>query len=588
MRKYFIILLLLIALPCWGADIHICDTAVCGQEPGDGSTWSNALDDFPASLVRGDTYYIADGNYPGYTFKDAVDGTKVITVKKATASDHGTDIGWQSIYGDGQAVFQYPVVTKISEKTGISILTSYITFDGSVGSGGNISSYGFRVKNPGDMGKEGNVSTLRSDISGIGLPQTGYSTLTVSNIKVRHVAIEGPGSIPCNDGIPYACPNSGVFSNSSNASNIEIANNYLFGWQTQTNFFRAQNITIHDNYFDSNTSGTAGHGQQMNVDGTNNVAIYNNVFRNSKAYIMGAHGNVGPNRGLSMYNNLSYGYQGEQLSGCFVVGGAGAPDSIWGANFHNNTFVDLNCGAKGAIFVGNLSDVATQKSYAYNNLFYNVVYPRMDNIPLTFTAGAVVHDNNAYLACTGTLNNADETYPQVDAAATSAIFTNYATGDYTIAATNQTAIDHIIGKGTTLASPFDIDILGVSRTAPFDIGAYDVGGEADTTDPILAEVTPVTTPSPNQAPSYVFSSDEAGTVTYGGTCGNGTLSTAVVGNNTVEWNLGIGTYSNCTITVTDAALNASSALSVTEFVITPTDATAVQTISGGVSFNQIP
>src|SRR5690606_5997818 len=112
--------------------------------------------------------------------------------------------------------------------------------------------------------------------------------------------------------------------------------------------------------------------------------------------------------------------------------------------------------------------------------------------------------------------------------APSTIFTNYAGGVYSIAAADQTAIDHIIGRGKTLASPFDIDYLGVSRTAPFDIGAYDVGGSADGTAPKLTEETPVSTPSSNQAPQYVFSSDEAGTVTYGGTCGNGSLSTAIV------------------------------------------------------------
>ena len=59
----------------------------------------------PATLVRGDTYYIADGSYPSYTVDDAVSGTIVITIKKATTSAHGTENGWDSSYGDGQAVF---------------------------------------------------------------------------------------------------------------------------------------------------------------------------------------------------------------------------------------------------------------------------------------------------------------------------------------------------------------------------------------------------------------------------------------------------------------------------------------------------
>ena len=38
----------------------------------------------------------------------------------------------------------------------------------------------------------------------------------------------------------------------------------------------------------------------------------------------------------------------------------------------------------------------------------------------------------------------------------------------------------------------------------------------DTTVPILAEVTAVTTPTTDTTPAYTFSSTEAGTITYGG------------------------------------------------------------------------
>jgi hypothetical protein len=36
----------------------------------------------------------------------------------------------------------------------------------------------------------------------------------------------------------------------------------------------------------------------------------------------------------------------------------------------------------------------------------------------------------------------------------------------------------------------------------------------DTTAPTLAEVTPVPTPTKNTTPSYTFSSNEAGTISY--------------------------------------------------------------------------
>ena len=75
--------------------------------------------------------------------------------------------------------------------------------------------------------------------------------------------------------------------------------------------------------------------------------------------------------------------------------------------------------------------------------------------------------------------------------------------------------------------------------------------DLDTTAPIIAEVTAVATPTNDSTPDYTFSSTEAGTITYGGSCASST-TTAVAGNNTITLNtLSDGTYSNCTITVTD-------------------------------------
>jgi hypothetical protein len=57
----------------------------CGQD------WGNACDDLPSNLIRGATYYIADGSYSSYTFDDAESGSEYIYIKKATLWDHGID-----------------------------------------------------------------------------------------------------------------------------------------------------------------------------------------------------------------------------------------------------------------------------------------------------------------------------------------------------------------------------------------------------------------------------------------------------------------------------------------------------------------
>ena len=88
-----------------------------------------------------------------------------------------------------------------------------------------------------------------------------------------------------------------------------------------------------------------------------------------------------------------------------------------------------------------------------------------------------------------------------------------------------------------------------------------------TTAPIIAEVTAVATLTNDSTPNYTFSSTEAGTITYGGPCSSST-TIAIAGNNTITLNtLSDGTYSNCTITVTDSAGNISSSFTITTFTV---------------------
>lgn len=93
-----------------------------------------------------------------------------------------------------------------------------------------------------------------------------------------------------------------------------------------------------------------------------------------------------------------------------------------------------------------------------------------------------------------------------------------------------------------------------------------------TTDPAVIQVIPVLTLTTNHNPSYTFSSSVAGTITYGGSCSSATTA-AVFGNNTITLTatgggpLSDGTYSDCTIIVTDVAGNASAPLTINTFTI---------------------
>ena len=123
----------------------------------------------------------------------------------------------------------------------------------------------------------------------------------------------------------------------------------------------------------------------------------------------------------------------------------------------------------------------------------------------------------------------------------------------------------------------------------------------DTTAPVIAEVTAVTTPTTDTTPNYTFSSDEAGTITYGGSCSSSTTS-AVSGNNTITFtSLSDGTYSDCTIIVKDSSGNASNTLSITSFevllsyvavgqsgkILTSSDGTSWDNRSSGTTSNLV-
>jgi len=89
----------------------------------------------------------------------------------------------------------------------------------------------------------------------------------------------------------------------------------------------------------------------------------------------------------------------------------------------------------------------------------------------------------------------------------------------------------------------------------------------------LKEVTAITTPTTDTTPDYTFSSTESGTITYGGSCSS-SITSATTGNNTITLNtLSVGTYADCTITVSktistkNSETNLSDSLTITSFTV---------------------
>ena len=121
-------------------------------------------------------------------------------------------------------------------------------------------------------------------------------------------------------------------------------------------------------------------------------------------------------------------------------------------------------------------------------------------------------------------------------------------------------------------------ILHIILISFFSLTVFSCGEKEEEKEaPVIAEVTAVTTPTSDPSPNYTFSSSEAGTITYGGSCSSG-ITSAISGNNTITLvSLNDGTYSDCTITVTDSAGNASSSLTMKSFIVDTTSPTVSST-----------
>jgi hypothetical protein len=470
---------------------------------GNGSDWNNAFGSLPSTLVRGATYYIADGSYSGYSFDDAESGTAVITIRKATESDHGSSVGWNSTYGDGQAAFNGDFL----------MVRDYYVIDGQKRNELNWkddSSYGFKIR-----------SVYGQNLS---LPPGG------DHITVKYASIGGNYSETYYSGMEPAIYCGGFagnfhhwtisrsFLHNSTHTIVQFAGandmviEYSFigpGWGKEAirGQVSAYNITVrHNTFYDSTQTdpedSTSGITAEIGVwSGSNhdNWHVYGNTFSNSKSggrnsvIVIGGNGGSWPGPGAS------------------------------GAKVYNNTFAGVTERSVFGMVLLNGSN-----NEAVNNLFYN---------------------------CGDSSVNASRTANNVTLTANP--FVNYSGYNFRLASgSGARNVGSVAG-----AAPFNIDRDGTIRGSDgsWDVGAFEfANGAPDTIAPTISGVSASSIGTTSA--TIVWSTDEPATsrVEYGTTTGYGASANGsgyVTSHSLALSGLSAGTLYHFKVSSTDSAGN---------------------------------
>ena len=412
---FVLIILLLLPGTVFAAN-HYVRAGATGSN--NGSDWANAWTSLPSTLIRGDIYYIADGTYGSNTFNDAVSGTTVITVKKATAADHGTDTGWNNTYGEGQAIFTAPII----------VSTGYWVFDGATRT---------------------SITTGHGIVINCSSGAKGMIITGASNSTFKYIAVIGSGP----DGSPgYA--NDLIYS-LDGTNNVTIQYSYFYNAGRTHILARGSNTwLIEHSYFDTNESVAAQHSEGISALSSNNWEIrYCTWIREEGTGILV----FGTGGGWKIHGNVFEDHCGDHNhcpGGASRLIGGWTVENISTAYIYNNTFVNNHTGNVGYTNDTNIN--------VKNNLYIN------NTGIASFNYGSGTHDYNAF--------NGVSTFSEANGQAnlTSAIFVDYAGQDYRLSGPTNSGDNSI----TSVCPACATDAFGNTRGADgvWDRGAYEYTG----------------------------------------------------------------------------------------------------------------
>jgi hypothetical protein len=367
--KRLLILLLLMSPGTAGAADHYINAAVSGG--GDtGADWTNAWATLPAKLTRGDTYWIADGQYGAYTFDDAESDTTSIMIRKATVARHGAETGWDNAYGDGQAEFTHAVSDSL---TLWSFTTGNWIIDG--GSRTNkTSGHGFKITriNPGNwVAYQSKFGPCRAIfVSNSNTPGTIHN-FTFSYIEVQGVKDE------------FHYDNNGAHfyferGNDTEGGPENVTIEYCYSHDCDFLHISSggsENWLVQHNYFHWGYSSSEMHSEMWADYGSDNMVFrYNEVWDAEGTCflaLMGNHGYQTDNWQIygNVFGNTAEGISTQDGVSDGVIGNSGGD---WTSNsvIYNNTFINVfQSNAGSPMFLIGFETSATGNTFR-NNLVY--------------------------------------------------------------------------------------------------------------------------------------------------------------------------------------------------------------------------
>lgn len=395
---------------------HYVRAGATGANNGTG--WTDAFTTWP-TMVRGETYYVAGGNYPSHNFNTAASGSTLITVKHATVADHGTSIAWQDAYAVQSHIAFSGWFAGNGGIVGTEISTPFWVIDGGQGQtlfATDATAYGFIVDKPSGASS---CSTAN---------QSYFWIADVSNVTYRYIAIDGCGS-------GFDVQQVG-FDNGTGSGRV-IEHNFANHLQNSIKLFQATSDTVQYNQLWNQWTSGAHHGESVNNFSTDQITFRYNYLDGctGTACIACNIGNTIAMNHWSIYGNIFANYSG----GNGAIGGV--TQVIANTVVYNNTFVNGST----VWFKDGDGDASAVNNVLENNLLYN------SNSSIDLASGNIaIRDYNAYFNS----GSPSETHVQIGAGNP---FVNSGSLNYQLVV-NTTA-------WTPLPSPFNFDMTGSQITS---------------------------------------------------------------------------------------------------------------------------